>query len=112
MSILTAINLLVFAGLIFLQIKLRKRELSLSRQVLSGLLIGLVFGGVLQLLYSNSNPEVLSGTLEWTNVVANIYVGLLRMIIMPLVLITMVAAVLRIQEVSSIGKIGSSVIGL
>lgn len=111
MTILTAINLLVFAGLIFFQLKLKNRELTLSRQVLSGLVIGLIFGGLLQLVYSD-NAEVLNGTLEWTNVVANVYVGLLRMIIMPLVLITMVAAVLRIQEVASIGRIGSSVIGL
>ncbi|MDT8429596.1 MAG: cation:dicarboxylase symporter family transporter [Pseudomonadales bacterium] len=111
MSILTIINLLVFAGLIVFLIKLRSRQLTLSRQVLSGLVIGLVFGGLLQLVYS-SNAVVLNGTLEWTNVVANIYVGLLRMIIMPLVLVTMVAAVLRITELASIGRIGGSVIGL
>jgi len=51
-------------------------------------------------------------TLEWTNVIANSYVNLLRMIIMPLILITMIAAVLKVEEIKSLGKIGGSVVGI
>ncbi|MCG8413664.1 MAG: cation:dicarboxylase symporter family transporter, partial [Pseudomonadales bacterium] len=55
---------------------------------------------------------VATETLVWTNVVANSYVNLLRMIITPLVLITMVASVLKVEEIKSLGKIGGSVVGL
>jgi len=111
MSILTLLNLAVFAGLIALLLKVRKADHSLARQVFSGLILGVIYGLTLQLLYSG-NETVMSQTLQWTNMVANIYVGLLRMIIMPLILITMIAAVLRLQQVTAMGRIGASVIGL
>jgi uncharacterized protein len=105
------INLLIFTALIVFLARLRSRGMALSRQILSGLLAGLFYGLALQLLYPAS-PEVLSGTLEWTNVIGSGYVNLLRMVIMPLVLIMMIAAVVRMGEVSTLGKIGGSVIGI
>jgi hypothetical protein len=39
-------------------------------------------------------------------------VNLLRMIIMPLVLVMMIAAVVRMREVAALGKIGGAVIGI
>jgi hypothetical protein len=39
-------------------------------------------------------------------------VNLLRMIIMPLVLVMMIAAVVRMKEVAVLGRIGGSVIGI
>lgn len=74
-----------------------------------GLIAGLVFGFGMQLAYSGS-PEVMSGTLEWTNVVGTTYVNLLKMIVMPLVLVMMIAAVVRMREVAALGKIGGYVI--
>lgn len=111
MSFLAFINLAVFAGLIVLLVKLRRRDHSLPRQVFTGLIVGVVYGLLLQLIYAG-NQMVMEQTLAWTNVVANVYVGLLRMIIMPLVLVTMIAAVLRMKEVSAMGRIGGSVIGI
>ncbi len=40
------------------------------------------------------------------------YVNLLRMIIMPLVLTMMVAAVVKMRDVASLGKVGFSVVGI
>lgn len=111
MSILTLLNLAVFAGLIALLLKVRKADHSLARQVFSGLILGVIYGLTLQILYA-SNETVISETLEWTNMVANTYVRLLQMIIIPLILITMIAAVLRLQELTAMGRIGGSVIGI
>ena len=52
----------------------------------------------------------MSGTLEWTNVVGTTYMNLLKMIVMPLVLVMMIAAVVRMREVAALGKIGGMVI--
>ncbi len=112
MFMLTLLNLAVFAALLYVLFRLRRQEHSLARQVFTGLLLGVAYGLVLQLIYSSTNEAVLDQTLQWTNVVANVYVGLLQMIIMPLVLITMIAAMLKVQELSSMGKIGGSVISL
>ena len=111
MPLSVVINLLLFLGLIVFLSRLRGPNFTLSKQILAGLLAGVVFGLGLQVVYSDS-PESIGGTLEWTNVLGSVYVNLLRMIIMPLVLIMMIAAVVRMREVTALGKIGGLVIGI
>ncbi len=111
MSMPVIVNLIVFVGLIVLLMRFRLPRFSLSQQILAGLIAGVVFGFALQFLYA-ANPDVMAGTLKWTNAVADIYVNLLKMIIMPLVLIMMIAAVVRMSDIAALGKIGGSVIGI
>jgi len=111
MSLFVVINLVIFVGITVLLTRFRRPGVSLSRQVLAGLIAGLVFGFGLQFAYSN-NPEVMSGTLEWTNVIGSTYVNLLMMIVMPLALMMMISAVVRMREVTALGKIGGSVVGI
>jgi L-cystine uptake protein TcyP (sodium:dicarboxylate symporter family) len=101
------INLTAFAILILILYRLR--GLPLSRQILAGLAAGVVFGFALQLVYDR---DLITSTLDWTNVVGSSYVNLLRMIIMPLVLVMMIAAVVRMREITELGRIGGSVIGI
>ena len=110
MSLLVAINLAVFVALIVGLARLRR--LSLSSQILLGLVAGVFYGLVLQGIYSSSNPDVVSGTLTWTNVVGTTYVNLLRMIVMPLVLVMMISAVVKMREMGALGKIGGTIVGL
>jgi len=91
--------------------RFRRPAFSLSQQILAGLATGVIFGFALQFAYAG-NPDAISGTLEWTNVIGSSYVNLLRMIIMPLVLVMMIAAVVRMREVAALGRIGASVIGI
>ncbi|MDH4046997.1 MAG: cation:dicarboxylase symporter family transporter [Gammaproteobacteria bacterium] len=111
MSLPALINLIVFSGLVALLMRIRSPKFSLSQQILAGLVAGVLFGFALQLMYPG-NAEVMSGTLTWTNLVADIYVNLLKMIVMPLVLIMMIAAVVRMSDIAALGKIGGSVIGI
>jgi L-cystine uptake protein TcyP (sodium:dicarboxylate symporter family) len=111
MSLTVIINLVVFAGVILLLTRLRSPKFSLSQQILAGLVAGVLFGFALQLLYAG-NAGVMAETLKWTNVVADIYVNLLKMIVMPLVLVMMIAAVVRMRDIAVLGKIGGSVIGI
>ena len=92
MSAFVIINLAVFVGIIVFLSRFRRPQYSLSRQVLMGLFAGLGYGFALQFAYG-SGSDVMAGTLEWTNVVGTTYVNLLRMIVMPLVLVMMIAAV-------------------
>ena len=109
MSFALIINLLAFTGLIAILARFRKPKFSLSRQVLAGLLAGVLFGFALQFAYSG-NPGAIADTLEWTNVIGTTYVNLLKMIVMPLVLVMMIAAVVKMREVAALGKIGGVVI--
>ena len=105
------LNLLVFFALVILIAKQMQVGLSLSKQILLGLTLGVIFGLGLQLFYVGNN-EVIKDTLTWTNVVGSIYVNLLRMVIMPLVLTMMIAAVVKMRDVTSLGKVGFSVVGI
>jgi len=111
MNYLVIINLLVFAGIMVFLTRFRRPAYSLAQQILLGLGAGVVFGLALQFIYSG-NSAAISGTLEWTNVIGSSYVNLLKMIIMPLVLVMMIAAVVKMREVAALGKIGGVVIGI
>jgi L-cystine uptake protein TcyP (sodium:dicarboxylate symporter family) len=111
MNYFVIINLLVFAGIMVFLTRFRRPAFSLSQQILAGLVAGMIFGFALQFAYVG-NPDAIAGTLEWTNVIGSSYVNLLRMIIMPLVLVMMISAVVRMREVAALGKIGAVVIGI
>lgn len=109
MQFLVLVNLAVFAGLMVFIAAQRGR--SLSTQILIGLVLGAAFGLLMQFMYSG-NPGVISGTLEWTNVVGTSYINLLRMVIMPLVLVMMIAAVVRMKEMGALGRYGGTIVAI
>ena len=111
MSFAAIANLVVFVLLAGVLFNLRKPRLTLGRQILLGLLLGAGYGLALQFLYGSGDAAV-KETLTWTNVVALGYISLLKMVIMPLVLVMMIAAVVRMREVADLGLIGSSVVGI
>ena len=111
MSFAAIANLVVFVLLAGVLFNLRKPRLTLGRQILLGLLLGAGYGLALQFLYG-SGDAVVKETLTWTNVVASGYISLLKMVIMPLVLVMMIAAVVRMREVADLGRIGGSVVGI
>ena len=65
------LNLLVFFALVILIAKQMRVGLGLSKQILLGLTLGVIFGLGLQLFYVGNN-EVIKDTLTWTNVVGSI----------------------------------------
>ena len=106
---MTLILLSVLIGLCFGLYRLGQRGLSLSMRVLYGLLGGAIFG-----LLLNFNSAVLGESLEaflnWTRLVGVGYVSLLKMIIMPLILVSMIAAVIKLDAISALGRIGGLVL--
>jgi hypothetical protein len=110
LSFLVLVNLLIFGGLIVSLMRLRGPRFSLAQRILAGLIAGVVFGLALQ--FTQADSPSIEGTLLWTNVVGEGYINLLKMIIMPLVLVMMIAAVVRMRELATLGKIGGMVIGI
>lgn len=103
------LNVVVFVALIVFLMQLTKKDWSLSQRVLTALLVGAFAGAILQALYGHGT-EITKTTLEWTNIVGSGYVSLLKMIIMPLVLISMIAAVVKMDEISQLGKYGGVIL--
>ena len=111
MSFTAIANLVVFVLLAGVLFNFRKPRFTLGQQILLGLLLGAGYGLALQFLYGSGDAAV-KETLTWTNVVASGYISLLKMVIMPLVLVMMIAAVVRMREVADLGRIGGSVVGI
>lgn len=104
------INVLIFSALLFLLSKTNRTRWSLSKKVLAGLLLGILFGLGLQGVYGVQSP-VLKESVEWFNIVGNGYVKLLQMIVMPLVFASILSAMTRLHGASSLGKISVLSIG-
>ena len=94
--------LAVLYGLYYWQ----QRESSLSRVVFAGLVAGVAYGYVLHF-----SPQA-AEALKWVNIVGNGYVQLLKMIALPLVFVSILAAVARVERAASIGAISFSVIAV
>ncbi|MDR9829500.1 L-cystine transporter [Vibrio sp. FNV 38] len=111
MSVAVVANLAVFAALLFFLNIQQRKGATLSRQVLIGLIFGSLFGLALQLVYGEGHASI-GISLDWINVVGRGYVGLLQMIIMPLVLVSMFAAVVKLENSASLGKISGLTISV
>ncbi|GIA03793.1 TPA: L-cystine transporter [Vibrio cholerae] len=111
MSVVTLAALVIFAGLLLYLFGLQKKAATLSRQVLFGLVLGSAFGLALQVVLGEGHTAI-QETLSWVAIVGNGYVGLLKMVIMPLVLVSMISAVVRLDKNGSLGKISSLTIGI
>jgi len=103
-------NIVVFVVLLLLLAQTRKKQWSLAKKVLAGLALGVLFGLGLHTVYGAGNP-ILKESIQWFNIVGNGYVQLLQMIIMPLVFASILSAVAKLHNASSLGKISFLTIG-
>lgn len=111
MTLALAVNVIVFAAAIAWLAWRAKNGVRLSTNVLMALLVGVVLGAVFQSVYGLGSP-VIAATVPWLNVVGSGYVRLLQMIIAPLVLISILAAVTRLSDARTLGAISAGVLGL
>ncbi|PRQ63607.1 L-cystine transporter [Vibrio sp. V01_P9A10T6] len=111
MSVAAIAALAVFIGILFFLLGQQKKSHTLSRLVLLGLILGSAFGLALQVVLGEGHVAI-KETLGWVNVVGNGYVGLLKMVIMPLVLVSMIAAVVKLDKGGSLGKISGLTISI
>jgi L-cystine uptake protein TcyP (sodium:dicarboxylate symporter family) len=105
------INIAVILAAVYGLHRLRAAGASLSRRVFAALAAGAVLGLAIQAVFG-AGSEVIADTLVWNDVIASGYVSLLRMIVMPLILVSMTAAVVRMDHAATLGKIGGLVIGV
>ncbi|MGL6161939.1 L-cystine transporter [Microbulbifer sp.] len=102
--------LLFFAALLWPLFRWHRRHERLAPAVFAGLLLGVAFGGLLQLArrWGADPAEVL----PWIGVLGDGYVNLLHLLVMPLVLISILGAVVRVSNTQALGKISVSVLAV
>ncbi|WCR54688.1 L-cystine transporter [Bartonella clarridgeiae] len=99
------INLSLFIIFLLCLFHSKKIKKGPTLQVIIGLVTGLIFGSVLQIIYKEGN-SILLESVEWFNIVGNGYISLLKMIVMPLVFVSIVSAVAHLHSVYAVGRIG------
>ena len=102
-----AVLILLITGLYIMQ----KKHVSFSKRVFAALGLGVLLGLVIHLIYG-TNSDVTKGSIEWFNIVGSGYVSLLKMIVMPLVFISIVSAFTKLKLTNNLGKISGLVIGI
>ena len=105
------VNLLVFALLLAWLVHRQLQGRPLSSTVLAGLLLGIALGAALQWRYGAGSVTV-DATLEWIRLIGGGYVRLLQMIVIPLILVSILGAVTRLDDARSLGRISIAVLGL
>jgi len=104
------LNLAIFIALLVALYKTAPLGLSLAAKTFIALISGVAFGSFLQLIYGHEDAT-LGLSLQWFDLVGGGYVRLLQMIIMPLVFASILAAVTKLHNATSLGKISSLTIG-
>lgn len=102
-----AIFLLIIAALFYMQ----KKYVSFNKRVFLALIVGIVFGLILQFTYGSAS-NVVKESAEWINVVGRGFVYLLQMLIMPLVFFAILSAFTSSKLTKNFGKIGGMIIGM
>lgn len=111
MTLAVLLNLGVFTLALAWLARRRRGGASLSSTVLIALLLGVALGAALQWGYGHGHPAV-KATTDWVGVVGGGYVRLLQMIVMPLVLVSILSAVTRLDDARALGRIGAGVLGV
>ena len=104
-------NLAVFVLVIAWLARRAQQGAKLSSNVLIALLVGAGLGVLAQTIYGLGSP-IIRDTLTWVGVVGSGYVRLLQMVIAPLVLVSILAAVTKLSDTRALGKISGGVLGL
>lgn len=106
--IINVIILLVLLGILY---NMQQKFVSFSKRVFVALGMAILFGIFLQMVYGIDDPAV-KGALPYINVIGNGYVRLLKMIVMPLIMVSITSSIINLKEGKSLGKMSGHVIGV
>jgi len=98
---------LVVCGLLY---KMQTAHASFTKRVFTGLGLGVLLGAAFQAVYGATSPLV-GATNAWLDIIGSGYVQLLQMIVMPLIMVSIIQAILKLRNASSLGKISAVTIG-
>lgn len=102
------INILAMLLVIYTLMFLKKRNFSFTFRVILAMVVGIVFGAALQMIYGASSDIVVTSN-SWFSIVGIGYVRLLKMIVIPLIFVSITSAIIN-QESKNLGKMATQII--
>lgn len=110
MNLPLIVNVAVALAACVLLYWLQASHVSFTRRVFTGLGLGVLLGAGMQAVYGAGAP-VLADTGTYLDIAGEGYVRLLQMIIMPLIMVSIIQAILKLRDAGSLGKISVLTIG-
>ena len=101
----------IFLGFYVVLSRFKKQKKSFNFRVLSALVGGLLFGGIIQVALGTDSAVGLQFS-DLISLFGNGYVKLLQMIVIPLVFVAMTASIMNVEGTSALSKIAPKVIGV
>lgn len=107
-TLLIVLNLIVMAIIVGGIFWMQKKHYSFTARVLTALVVGIVYGAVLQIIFGTDSP-VIKGANDWFQIIGSGYVRLLKMIVMPLIFVSITCAIIN-QKSNNLGKLTSTIL--
>ncbi|ANY74671.1 sodium:dicarboxylate symporter [Paenibacillus ihbetae] len=105
------INVLVLFLLVGVLYWMQKKHFSFTKRVFAGLGLGVLFGVVLQLVYT-SDSDIVADSADWFNLVGYGYVRLLQMMVIPLIMVSIISAITKLKGGRNLGKMSGLIIAV
>lgn len=105
------LNVLVLLALLGVLVWMQKKHISFTKRVFAGLGFGLIYGAILQYAYG-AGSEVITKSVDWFNLAGNGYVRLLQMVVIPLIMVSIISAIMNLKGRQNLGKISVSIIAV
>ena len=108
-TIAVIINVVAMIILSYVLYRMQRNGISFGKRVLAGLVFGVIFGAVLQGVFSNTG--IIKQANSWFDIIGSGYVRLLKMIVMPLIVVSITSAITNLKDTKILGKAGALIIG-
>ena len=110
-AVSTFIILGAFVALLAALKVLKSKGVAFTPRVFAALGMGIVLGIGIQ-LGAGRGAEAATVALDWMSIVGQGYIGLLKMLVMPLVFVAIVGAFTRTEDTLNLGRIGAIVLAV
>jgi len=105
------INIVAMLGLVYVLYHMQRKHINFGTRVMVGLILGIIFGAVLQGIWGGSSA-IIKQSNSWFDVIGTGYVRLLKMIVMPLIIVSITSAITNLKDAKILGRVGGLIIGI
>ncbi|MES2758747.1 MAG: cation:dicarboxylase symporter family transporter [Pseudomonadota bacterium] len=110
MNIPVILNLSIALAICFALYRMQAAHVTFTKRVFAGMGLGVLLGMAMQALYGAGSP-IVTQTSAYLDIVGTGYVKLLQMIIIPLIMVSIISAIVKLKDAASLGKISVLTIG-
>ncbi len=106
-----SLSVAALLAMVYVLYRMQKKHVSFSKRVFAGLGMGIAFGAIIQFIFQ-SQPDVITMSTDWFGIIGNGYVRLLKMIVMPLIMVSIISAIINLKSSKGLGKMSGLIIGV